>query len=75
MTPWQKALEVALVLAMSFSFGMCVVALRGSRRVRLSVPQRQKLGLAGGLVFALTVTVWMATEPGRHPRPAPVNVP
>lgn len=71
----QKALEIVLVLAMSFSFGMCVVALRGSKRVSLTVAQRQKLGLAGGLLFALTLTAWNATEPGRRARPTTVTAP
>lgn len=72
--PWQKALEIALVMFMSFSFGMIVVAVRGPRRVRMSVPQRQKLGVAGGVVFALTLLAWTMTEQARRPiaRPAPV---
>jgi hypothetical protein len=56
----RKALEVALVLGMSVSFGMSVVALRGSRRVPLTVAERQRLGVVGGLLFAVTLTLWTA---------------
>lgn len=50
---WQRVLDFALLLVMSIGFGMVVVALRGPRRGRWSKEQRQKLGMAGGGVFAL----------------------
>jgi len=65
--PWQRALEIVLMLVMSFGFGMIVVAVRGPRRVRMSIEQRKKLGVAGGLLFAVTIAAYMATEDARKP--------
>jgi hypothetical protein len=50
---WQRVLDFALLLVMSIGFGMVVVAIRGPQRGRWSKEQRQKLGTAGGGVFAL----------------------
>lgn len=55
-----KALEVVLVLSMSFSFGMLVVAIRGPRSVRLTTSQRRNLGIAGAVLFAGGLAAWFA---------------
>jgi hypothetical protein len=71
---WQQAIEIALILLMSFAFGTLVVAVRGPRRVRMSVEQRKKMGILGAVGFALTIVGWLETEklraPIDHPAPA-----
>lgn len=70
---WQTAIEIAVIMIMSFSFGMIVVAVRGPRRVRMSVEQRKKMGIMGAVAFAVGIVAWMETEKVRAPiaRPAP----
>jgi hypothetical protein len=64
---WQTAIEIAVIMVMSFSFGMIVVALRGPRRVRMSFEQRKKMGVMGAFAFAIGIIGWMETEKVRAP--------
>lgn len=48
---WQRALDLALLIAISLGFGAIVVAVRGSRRAPLSREQRTRLGVLGAVVF------------------------
>lgn len=68
---WQKLVEFLLFFVMSTGLGTMVVALRGPRRVRMNKLQRQKLGVAGGFIFAVGLVSWIALSPRLAPRPAP----
>ncbi|MGZ3418125.1 MAG: hypothetical protein ACXVEE_09695 [Polyangiales bacterium] len=70
---WQQAIELVLIVIMSFSFGMIVVAIRGPRRVRMTIEQRKKMGIMGAIAFVIGVVGWMESEKLRAPiaRPAP----
>jgi len=73
---WQRVLDIALLIVMSFGFGAIVVAVRGPRRVRMNVEQRKKLGAAGGAIFLAGVAARLllsdALQPIARPPPPPI---
>lgn len=73
--PWQRALDIALMLVMAIGFGSIVVAVRGPRRVRMSVEQRKKLGTVGAAIFLVGLAARLlaadALKPIERPPPPP----
>jgi len=73
---WQRVVDILLLLVMSIGFGAIVVAVRGPRRVRMSVEQRKRLGTVGGVVFLVGVAARLllsdALQPIARPPPPPV---
>ncbi len=72
---WQRALDIALMMVMAIGFGSVVVAVRGPRRVRMSLDQRKKLGTAGGAIFLVGFAARLlaadALQPIARPPPPP----